>query len=67
MKINFAANHAIMRIKFQEGNYETSKEIDEGIIIDMTKDNKIIAIEILNASEKIPKGNLKEFSMSISE
>ena len=67
MKINFDTKHDIMRIKFQEGNYETSKEIDEGIIIDVDKNDKIIAIEIMDVSERIPKGDLKEFSMSISE
>jgi uncharacterized protein YuzE len=56
-----------MRIKFQEGKYALSKEVDEGIIIDTTEDNKIIAIEILDVSDKIPKRNIKEFSMNISE
>ncbi len=67
MKINFDKKNDIMRVKFQEGKYEISKEIDEGIIIDTDKDNKIIAIEIIDVSERIPKGNLKEFSMSLSE
>ena len=67
MKINFDKKNDIMRVKFQEGKYEISKEIDEGIIIDTDKDNKIIAIEIIDVSERIPKENLKEFSMSISE
>ena len=47
--------------------YKISKEIDEGIIVDLDKNNKIIAIEIIDASERIPKGNLKEFSMNISD
>ncbi|MBI2042775.1 DUF2283 domain-containing protein [Candidatus Pacearchaeota archaeon] len=67
MKINFDTKNDIMRIKFQDGEYETSKEIDEGIMVDMDKNNKIIAIEIIDASDRIPKGNLKEFSMNISE
>ncbi|MBI3623315.1 DUF2283 domain-containing protein [Candidatus Pacearchaeota archaeon] len=67
MKIDFDTKNDVMRIKFQEGEYEISKEIDDGIVIDMTKDNQIIAIEILDVSEKIPKNNLKEFSMSLSE
>lgn len=66
MKINFDKKNDIMRIKFQEGEYEISKEIDEGVIMDMNKDNKIIAIEILDVSDRIPKRNLKEFSMSVS-
>ena len=67
MKINFDTKNDIMRIKFQDGEYEISKEIDEGIIVDMDKNNKTIAIEIMDASYRIPKGNLKEFSMSFSE
>lgn len=66
MKIDFDQKHDIIRIKFQEGDYEISKEIDDGIIIDMTKEGQIMAIEILDVSNKIPKGNLKEFVMSLS-
>jgi len=54
MKINFDPEADAMRIKFQEGEYEVSKEVEEGIIIDITKDNKIIAIEILDVSDKMP-------------
>ncbi len=67
MKINFDKKADIMRIKFQEGKYEISKEVDEGIIIDMTKDNKIMAIEILNVSEKMPVKSLKNKTITISE
>ena len=67
MKISFDKEHDIMRIKFQEGKYEISKEVAEGIVMDMTKDNKIMAIEILNASRRISKRNLKEVAMQISE
>ena len=67
MKINFDKKADIMRIKFQEGKYEISKEVDEGIIIDMTKDNKIMAIEILNVTEKMPVKSLKNKTITISE
>lgn len=50
MKINFDPKTDVMRIKFQEGKYDLSKEIEDGIILDMTKDNKIMAIEILDVS-----------------
>ena len=55
-----------MRIKFQEGEYEISKEVDEDIIIDMTKDGKIMAIEILNVSEKMPLRDFKNISFGVS-
>ena len=64
MKIFFDSKNDVMRIKFQDGKYEISKEVDDGIIIDMTKDNKIMAIEILNASEKIPISEMKKIAVS---
>ena len=66
MKITFDPKKDVMRIKFQEGKYEISKEVDDGVIIDMTKDNKIMAIEILNASERIPKKEMKEITVGVS-
>lgn len=67
MKINFDTKNDIMRIKFQEGEYKESREIEEGIIVDITKDDKVMAIEIIDVSKKMPKNNLKEFSMNISD
>ena len=64
MKIIFDSKNDVMRIKFQDGKYEISKEVDDGIIFDMTKDNKIMAIEILNASEKIPMSEMKKIAVS---
>lgn len=63
MKITFDSKNDVMRIKFQEGKYEVSKELVDGVIIDVTKDNKILAIEILNASERIPKKEMKEITI----
>ena len=67
MKIKFDQKADILRIKFQEGKYEISKEVAKGIIIDMSKDNKIMALEILDVSEKIPKKDMKDITIGISE
>ena len=63
---DFDSKNDVMRIKFREGAYAISKEVGNGIIIDMTKDNKIMAIEILDVSEKIPKKYIKEVTIGIS-
>ena len=42
-----------MDIEFQKCKYEVSKEVAEGIIIDLTKEGKAISIEILNASKRM--------------
>ncbi len=67
MKINFDPKADAIRIKFQEGDYEESRELEEGVILDMTKDNKIMAIEILDVSEKLPVRALKDITIDIAE
>ena len=63
MKISFDSKNDVMRIKFQKGKYDTSKEIEKGIVIDMTKDNKIIAIEILDFKKRTK--NLEDLKISL--
>ena len=67
MKINNEQKNHIKRIKFQEGEYGIIKEVMEGVIVNFTKNNQIIAIEIINVSKRIPKRNLKDFAISISD
>jgi uncharacterized protein YuzE len=59
MKITYDSEVDILDIKFQNGKYSESKEIAEGVIVDYTKNGKIIAIEILDASKKLPPTELK--------
>ena len=59
MEIVYDPETDSMNIEFQKGKYEVSKEIAEGVVIDYTKDGKIISIEILNASERMPKESMK--------
>jgi uncharacterized protein YuzE len=63
MKVNFDPSADAMRISFQEGDYEESKEVDEGIVVDISRDNKIMAIEILDVSEKMSDKALKDISL----
>lgn len=53
-----------MYIQFQEGEYHISKEIDGGIILDYAKDGKVIGIEILQVSQRIPN-DIEEITVSI--
>ena len=67
MKISFDQKADAMRITFQEGEYEISKEIAEGIIVDMNKNDDILAIEILDASERMPKKNLRNITFAFPQ
>ena len=65
MKINFDKEHDIMRIKFQDSEYEMSREVDDGIVIDIDKKGKIIAIEILDVSDKMSKESIRELRAKV--
>lgn len=48
-----------MYLKLEDGIFSHNKEIEEGVILDIGKGNKILGIEILNPSKKIkPKKKL---------
>ncbi len=67
MEIVYDPETDSMDIEFQKGKYQVSKEIAEGIIIDYTKDGKIISIEILNASERMPKESIKGIMVKLPQ
>jgi len=55
MKFNFDKKEDALYIRFNENIYAESEEISEGIIFDYDSRGKIIAIEILDASRKLPR------------
>ena len=65
MKISYDPEADAMNIVFQKGKYEISKEIAEGIIIDYTKDGKVISIEILDVKKRIPKRDIEDIIVTV--
>jgi uncharacterized protein YuzE len=45
----------------KSGKYDISKEIADGIIVDYTKDGKVISIEILDASKRMPRKSIEYY------
>ncbi|MBU7012966.1 MAG: DUF2283 domain-containing protein [Theionarchaea archaeon] len=65
MKITYDPQADAVYIQFQEGEYNTSKEISEGIILDYTEEGRVMGIEILEVSQKMPLKNIEEITLSI--
>ena len=53
MKVIYDPDTNILTLILREISIEESEEISEGVIIDYGKDNKIVSIEMLDASENI--------------
>ena len=55
MRLNYDKKQDALYIKFDKSPYAESDEVKEGIIFDYDKDEKIIGIEILDASLRLHK------------
>jgi uncharacterized protein YuzE len=62
MKVIFDPETDTLSIIFRDERVAESDEVREGVIIDYSKDGKIVSMEILDASEQIsePQGILFE-------
>jgi len=66
MKITYDKKVDAMYLQFQKGAFARNKEVAEGIILDIGKGNKILGIEILNASKILkPKGLNHNFQIPV--
>ena len=52
MQITYDTKADAMYIKFCDGEFMANKEVEEGIILDIGKDNGLLGIEILEASSR---------------
>ena len=62
MEITFDKDADAMYIRFIKGKFFKNKKIDDFTIIDLDENDKILGIELLNVSERIPLDSLSEFS-----
>lgn len=66
MKVRYDKDADAMYIRVDSGEYEISEELGEGIVLDISKDGKLIGIEILDASERISKNMLQKIILNKS-
>lgn len=65
MKITYDKKIDALYLHFQEGVFAHNKEVEEGIVLDIGKGNKILGIEILDASKRIKPKNIDYLDFSI--
>ena len=65
MKITYDSKIDAMYIQFQEGSFVSNKEVEEGIILDVGKNDIILGIEILEASKRLKPKDLSYLDIQI--
>ena len=63
MKITFDKEADAVYIEFSSGEFASNKKIDDDTIIDLDKDGKILGIEILSVSKRIPQDFLSDITV----
>jgi uncharacterized protein YuzE len=53
--IKYVKDIDVLNIELQEGNFEYSEEIGEGVILDIGKKGDILSIEIVDATKRLGK------------
>jgi len=53
--IKYMKDIDVLNIELQEGNFEHSEEIGEGVILDIGKNGDILSIEIIDATKRLGK------------
>jgi len=65
MKITYDKEADALYLYFQKGVFSRNKEVEEGIILDIGKGNKILGIEILDASKRIKPKDMNFLNFQI--
>lgn len=63
MRFHYDEKEDALYIRFHESPYEESEEVQKGVIFDYDKKGKIMGIEILDASLKLPS----QFKMQLKK
>lgn len=65
MKISYDQKADALYIKLREGAFVENKEVSEGMILDLGKDNTILGIEILDARSRLTLGDLSHIDIQV--
>ena len=55
MGIKYVKDIDVLNIELQEGSFEYSEEIGEGVVLDVGEKGDILSIEILDATKRLGK------------
>ncbi len=65
MKIEYDPEHDIMNIEFLSKDVEESVEVEEGIIVDYSKEREIVSIELLDVSRRISVDPMETINFTV--
>jgi uncharacterized protein YuzE len=61
MKLKIDQNADALYLRLDEGSIVESEEAEPGIVLDFDKEIRVIGVEVLNISKRVPLEKLKTF------
>ena len=65
VEVSFDEKADAIYIKFQNGKFFRNKKIDRDTIVDLDKKGRLLGIEFLNATERVPLRDLMAISINL--
>ena len=65
MNISYDKDADCLYIQFQQGKVHRTKEIEEGILVDLDEEGKIYGIEIVGVSERMSIESLGKINIDV--
>jgi uncharacterized protein YuzE len=66
VKVHFDAETDALYIVLSNADVLESEEVQPGIIIDFDDQNRVVAIEVLRVSDRVPDADLKQFQFEVA-
>ena len=65
MKVKYDPKIDALYIDLRDGKYDRTKKVTDEILVDVSKEGKVLGIEILDASENIKHFDPRELNISL--
>ena len=65
MRVSYDEIDDAMYIRFSDEKYFESEEVKEGIILDFDKEKRVVAMEILDVSKRLPLSSFDVMNFEI--
>ncbi len=65
MEITYDTKADALYIRLKDGEFGSNMEIEEGIVLDLDKEGRLLGLEILDASKRIPLAQLASISVKM--
>ena len=66
MRVHFDEEADAVYWRLDDSKIVESEEVQPGVILDYNEDNQVVGVEILNVTQRVPLGSLKQTRFEVA-